>query len=378
MKYYAFIAALALLTACGSDQNDKNADLEKLTAKKDSLLEVSKELAEQIEEVNALIAKYDSAQKLTLVTAAEAQIGAFSNFFEVYGNVNSLENVLVQAEANGEIVSIEVREGERVNKGDVLMRLDADVLRKNVEEVESQLSLAEDVYNRRKRLREQNVGSEVQLLEAETNMNSLKKRLAGLERQLVMSTVRAPITGTVDKIIPKKGEFAAPGMQLMRLINLDKMYVEADIADRYSKVVNDGKRVLVSFPELGVKMDTVITRVSKFINPANRTYEALVHIDNPDRLIKPNALALLKIESMSLDSAVTVPVNTLQESSTGETFVYILEDKNGFYEVARREVTVGPSSQGRVAVFDGLNGTELLVDKGSRRVRDGQLVELKK
>lgn len=377
MKYIALFASLALLTACGSDQNStNNVEVEKLKSKKDSLLAVSQGIASEIEEVNALIAKYDPAKKLTKVTAADAQLGMFANYFEVYGNVDSRENVLVPAETNGEIVSIKVREGDRVNKGAVLMRLDDEVIRQNMEELQTQLKLAEDVYQRQKRLWENNVGSEMQYLEAETNVNSLKNRLAGLKKQLDMTVVKAPVTGTVDKIFPKEGEFAAAGMQLIRLINLDQMYIEADIADRYSRIVTDGKRVKVVFPELEITIDTVITRVSKFINPANRTYEALVKIDNKERLIKPNALALLKIESMHVDSAVTVPVRTLQESSTGETFVYVLNEENGHYKVLRKSVVTGPSYEGRILITDGLQGGEILVDKGSRRVRDGQLVEI--
>ncbi len=377
MKYIALFASLALLTACGSDQNSSNnVEVEKLKSKKDSLLAVSQGIAGEIEEVNALIAKHDSTKKLTKVTGAEAQLGTFANYFEVYGNVDSKENVLVPAETNGEIVSIQVREGDRVNKGAVLMRLDNEVIQQNVEELETQLKLAEDVYQRQKRLWENNVGSEMQYLEAETNVNTLRNRLAGLKKQLDMAVVKAPVTGTVDKIFPKEGEFAAAGMQLVRLINLDEMYIEADIADRYSRVVTDGKRVKVVFPELDITIDTVITRVSKFINPANRTFEALVRIDNQERLIKPNALALLKIESMYVDSAVTVPVRTLQESSTGETFVYVLKKENGYYQVVRKSVVAGPSYAGRILITDGLQGGEILVDKGSRRVRDGQLVEI--
>lgn len=378
MKYIAFFAGLAMLTACGSDQNsaNSNAEVEKLKTKKDSLLVVSQGIAAEVEEINALIAKHDTTKKLTKVTGADAQTGTFANYFEVYGNVDSRENVLVPAETNGEIASIKVKEGDVVNKGAVLMRLDDEVIRRNMEELQTQLKLAEDVFQRRKRLRENNVGSEIQYLEAETNVNSLKKRLEGLEQQMDMATVTAPVTGTVDKIFPKEGEFAAAGMQLVRLINLDKMYIEADIADRYSRIVTDGKRVKVVFPELDITMDTVITRVSKFINPANRTFEALVHIRNADRLIKPNALALLKIESMHVDSAVTVPVRTVQESSTGETFVYALIKQNGFFKVQRKGVKTGPSYDGRVLITDGLKGGEVLVDKGSRRVRDGQLVEV--
>lgn len=377
MKYIALFASLALLTACGSDQNStNNVEVEKLKSKKDSLLAVSQGIATEIEEVNALIAKHDSTKKLTKVTGADAQLGTFANYFEVYGNVDSKQNVLVPAETNGEIVSIQVREGNRVNKGAVLMRLDDEVLRQNVKELETQLKLAEDVYQRQKRLWENNVGSEMQYLEAETNVNTLKNRLAGLKKQLDMAVVKAPVSGTVDKIFPKEGEFAAAGMQLVRLINLDEMYIEADIADRYSRVVTDGKRVKVVFPELDITIDTVITRVSKFINPANRTFEALVRIDNQERLIKPNALALLKIESMYVDSAVTVPVRTLQESSTGETFVYVLKKENGYYQVVRKSVVAGPSYAGRILITDGLQGGEILVDKGSRRVRDGQLVEI--
>lgn len=377
MKLNAFYIALAgmFIVACGNSP-EGIGQLEKLISQRDSLKAEHAKLGEELAALEYTIGQLDTTQKLTKVTTMALKPSRFQHYFEIFGSVEADENVQLFPELPGEILQVMVNEGDRVTKGQTLMRLDSDILQRNIAEVETSLSLATDIYNRQKRLWDKKIGSEVQYLEAKNSKESLEKRLETLRTQQEQSTIKAPFAGVIDEIFSNEGEMANPAMPLIRLVNLREVYIQADVSERYVASVQAGTEVTVRFSSLNQEVDTRVALAGKFINPNNRTFRIRVPLENTDDLYKPNMLAALKIKDFEQDSAVVVPANLVQQSAAGDNFIYVLDRSTGKSQVRKVNVAIGLSYEDRVLVTDGLSGNEVLIDRGSRSVKDGQDVQV--
>ena len=373
MKKLLPIAAMLFLVACGQQVEN---ELTSLLAKRDSLKSEQSELVKELAKIEANIAKLDTTRKLTKVTTIGLTPEKFEHYFEIYGNVETDENITIQPEVAGKLISINVKEGQTVAVGDVLMQIDADVTRKNIEEVKTSLQLAQDIFDRQQRLWNKKIGSEVAYLQAKNNKESLEKRLETLKTQLEMAVVTAPFAGVVDEIFPKKGEVVAPGVPLIRLVNLDKVYIKADISEKYLATVGKGTKVKVGFPSLGISSDTSIALTGSYINPNNRTYTARINISNTSKQVMPNLLAVLKVKDYEKDSAIVIPSNLVQQSADGKDFTYIVVKSKGDSQIKKQLLKTGISYEGKTLVEFGLTGSEKLVYKGARSIKDGDIVEV--
>lgn len=377
MKQYLIIASASLLfVACGGSKED-NSDLAKLKKEKDSLTTLADEVGARVAEIDGLIADLDTTKKLTVVSNYQTSVESFKHYFEVHGVVETDQNVVIFPQAMGDIEKILVKEGQKVSKGQLLVQLDAEIIKRNIDEVETSLKLATTVYERQEKLWNQKIGSEIQYLEAETNKKSLENRLASLREQLAMSNVKAPFDGVVDEVFAKEGELAGQGTALVRLVNVSNIYIESDVSETYLKTIGKGSEVIVHFPSLEKEITAEIQQKGRFINPENRTFKIRVNIPNKDGDIIPNLLAELRIMDFESDSAVVIPTRLIQESPNGENFLYAIEKDGEKIHASKKVVETGYAYKGKTHVTAGLTGTEVLVDKGAKSVIDGQQVTLK-
>lgn len=294
----------------------------------------------------------------------------FSHSFSVQGNVETDGLATVTAEMPGTIEDIFVREGQRVSKGDPILKVDMSVMERSLQELKTQLSLAEDLYARQERLWSQEIGSEVEYLQAKTQVEALKNSQSTLLAQMDMAVVRAPFAGVVDRVFAKEGEMGAPGMPLARIVALDDMYVRAMVSDHYAGRVAAGMpaEVIVS----GV--DTVATqvgRVGQYINPANRTIEITLPLPEGTKFL-PNMFASVRLQDVALDSAVVVPSSLIQQDVEGNSFVFKVAD--GRAEKAIVEVEMG--SGDAMWVGRGLAFEDQIINKGASRVTTGEPVRI--
>jgi RND family efflux transporter MFP subunit len=306
------------------------------------------------------------------VTVIEVTPTPFAHSFSVQGNVETDRNALVTAEFGGLVEQVLVAEGQRVAKGDPLVTLNTSVMERSLEELRTQLALAEDLFGRQERLWNQGIGSEVEYLQARTQVDALKNSRATLLAQMDMAIVRAPFSGVVDRIFAKTGEMGAPGMPLARVIDLQDLYVRAMVSDHYAGKVSTGMPAEVVVG--GV--DTVATevgRVGQFINPANRTIEITLPLPEGTRLL-PNMFASVWLQDVALDSAVVVRSSLIQQDVAGNDFVYCAE--NG--KAVKRPVTIEMGSGDAMWVGSGLAYGDQIIDKGASRVTPGEPVRILK
>lgn len=371
------LSSIALLaTACKEPKSDLD-QLSEYRQERDSLVTLKDEINSRLIVLDEEINKLDTTKRLTLITALPVSKDTFEHFFTVLAEVNAARNVLIYPEAQGVIESILVKEGQSVRKGDLLIAIDADILRNNIVELESQLELATTIYNKRQTLWDQNIGSEVEYLQAKNNKESLEARLKALKAQYELSQVRAPFDGYVDDLPAKQGEMASPAMPLLRLIALDEVYLKGDVSERYLKQVKAGTYVDVAFESVGVRLPATISQVGNYIKPENRTFQIRIDLPNEQGLLKPNLLASVYIRDYKSDEATVLPNRVIQQSPDGRSFVYLFEegDKKGKGVIVRRYIETGMSYNELTEVRSGLKGGEQVVDKGARSVKEGQRVE---
>ena len=376
MKNGIIITIIAgVFAACSGSSTSDLTELDSLKNRRDSLKLSKDNLSAEIAAIESQIAALDTSKSLSLVTGYQVQRADFKHYFEVYGTVETDQNAQLFSETGGKITSINVKEGDKVSKGQSLITVDASVLREQEQEIKTRLELAETTFQKQKKLWDQQIGSEMQYLQSKNNRDALKNSLETIQAQIAMANIKAPFDGVIDEVYPKQGEM--PGLPLVRLINLKNVYIKADISENYLGRVKQGDAVEVSFPAMGIKKKSRIERTGQFINPGNRTFKIKTYLDNEDGKLMPNMVALLEIQDYSKDSGVVVPSAMILQGAGGQDYVYTIDSEEGISVVRKTEITVSNNYKGMALIEKGLLGGELLVDKGARSVRNGQQVTVK-
>jgi RND family efflux transporter MFP subunit len=309
-------------------------------------------------------------------TGTSVAVPEFSHWVSFQANVEARRNVVLNAEMGGVIRSVMVEEGQFVKAGKVLVVMDSDVMSQSIYEVESALELAEYMRDKQKKLFEQNLGTELDLKQAEGQVEQLERKRSTLRVQAGKSVLIAPFDGYVEDIGGYVGEMAAPQIPLVRFINLDKITITAEISEAYLNKIRAGSRAKIIFPTLKLEFDSVtITRAGKLINPANRTFKVEIDMDNPNGLIVPNLLAELYIMDESVNNAVVVPSQSVLEDKNGRKYLYIVTAEN---IVRRKYIQAGLSYNGMISVKEGLKAGETIVTVGADGLIDSMKVDVVK
>jgi RND family efflux transporter MFP subunit len=299
-------------------------------------------------------------------------LASFNEFVEVQGQVDAEQNVLALQQMPGMVTAIYVKEGQRVSKGQVLYVTDASTYEKQIAIVETQLSLATTAYEKQERLWAQNIGSEIQVLQAKANKEALEKQIATLRSTIELSKCKSPINGTVDEVRVKLGDMAAPS-QLMpgvRVVNASGLVVRAKLAEAQIGKVKSGDRVEIEFPDLHKSISSRITYVGQVIDKQTRTFNIEAKLDNNSANYKANMIAKLKINGLNVNNVIVVPTNVIQHGEN-ETYVLVAENKTA----VKKDITVGDSYNGKSIVTSGLKTGDAIITFGFSEVVAGQKIE---
>ena len=155
--------------------------------------------------------------------------------------------------------------------------------------------MANVLFEKQSNLWSQNIGTEIQYLQAQNNRESLNRRLKTLKSQLKMSEINAPFDGLVDKIVAKMGEFSQPGLPMVRLINPESNYLKADIPESLLGKFSVGDTVQVHFPNQNRNESSVISSLGQVINDQNRTFELEVAMPEVDFVVRPNQVVIIRL-----------------------------------------------------------------------------------
>ena len=372
--------SILIFSACQQDGAEKWPD--DLAGKKAMIKEkraALKALEADIALLKDEVMELDTTQQEETRRAVKIDtIGAenISRFVEIQSVVEADDAVMASSETGGRITKMSVREGQNVRKGQLIATVDMEAVNKQLSELQTALSLAEDVFQRQSKLWEQNIGSEIQYLQAKNNKERIEKSMETARFQMTKANVYAPISGVVDMSMKEAGEVAGPGEPIVKIMNTYKVKVVADVPERYLPVVKRGQTVEVHFPAVNEDRTLKISSVGRTINPANRTFEAEVELLNKNGIFKPNLMAIMKLKDFEAKDAVAIPLVLVQQEVSGKDYVYIKADGSNGAFAKKVYVELGERSEGNVIVTEGLNIGDQIVVEGGRGLAENELIEI--
>ncbi len=381
MKYlFPLLLITVLVLACQPEKLTPEEFLKQqetlLKEKQKELRSLTKVIGKLENTIDSLNPESEKEKPRTLVTTQDVSRKNFERFIDIQSNVQSDDVVMASSETGGRLLNVSVKEGSYVRKGQLIASVDMEAVNKQVDEVNKALELAADVYDRQKRLWDQNIGSEIQYLQAKNNKERLEKSLESVNYQLTKANVYAPSTGVVDMVFSKTGEMAGPGTPIVQILNTGVVKVVADVPEKYLKAIKRGEIVDIKFPALDREMKAKVSLIGSSINPSNRTFKVEVNIPNRDGLLKPNLLASMLIKDFSAKDAVVVPLELVQQEVGGSFYVFI-QDKNADGAVAKKVIVeTGESYDGEIIITKGLKGGEVLIVDGARGLANNELIQI--
>ena len=383
-KFYISILTLIIISCNSSGSSNitsliENGDLEELKKRKKEYVDTMNTMQVELNEINDGIAFLDENEKLTLVSNYEIKEKVFNSYMEAQANLKTRKNVLILPEFQGTLEQIFVYEGQYVQKGKLLAEINDSGLKEQLEQLTIQANFAKENFERTERLWNNNIGSEIQFLKSKTDFESSQKMVEQMKDRLAKTKIYAPFDGEVDEIISNQGSNLIPGVsQILRLVNLDKIYAEASVSEKYISFIEEGTEAIVQIPLLGKEIKSQIIQTGNFINPSNRTFRVEVPVENIDNKIKQNLDAKIKINIYSKKDAVVIPLRIVREDASGRNFVYVMNQdvKEGVYVTTKTFILLGNKNNTDVEVTEGLKIGDMIVLEGASIVEDSQRVKL--
>jgi RND family efflux transporter MFP subunit len=372
--YYILLVTMgAFIASCGG-----NAEGGSLADKRAKLIELQQQQAtlnEEIETLQSEIGKLDTNKVViaTDVVVSPIMSTEFQHFVEGTGRLEAENNVFVTPKMAGAITKIYVKEGDYVKKGQTVATIDNTIMKTSMDALNVQIATAQILFDKQESLWNQKIGTEVQYIQAKSQIDALKKQLATMKAQNDMNTVRSPISGYVDEVRSQAGELASPGMGILRVVNFDELKVVAEIPDTYAGTISKGDVVKIKFPDLQREVTATLKFVSQTISPVSRTFAIEANVPKFDKQLKPNLTAIVSINDQSRSGAIVIPRNLIQRTEEGElVYVAVVE---GDKKVARsRAVTTGLTYDGNIEITSGLSVGDMLITQGYQDVVDGQII----
>ncbi|MCO4820032.1 MAG: efflux RND transporter periplasmic adaptor subunit [Bacteroidetes bacterium] len=377
MKYLnLFAIATLIIMGCASkpesDLDKKRTELVDAEKALDSIQNVIAGIKEEITELDTT-----ARTKTFPVKVKEIATGAFQNPFQIQGLVESDQNVLISPEVPGNVVSVLVKEGQRVSKGQVIATLDGSIAGSQISELENALSLAKINFEKQERLWNKKIGSEMQYLQAKNQYENLEKSLNTARAQLGKYTLRSPIYGTVDEIMANPGELVG-GMTsgpVARIVNLKDIKIKANVSERYIGQIKKGQSVQLNFPSLGLEMTETVSAVSNVIDVNNRTFVVYVKPSKNLDKLKPNLLTLITAYDYVDKEAISIPTKLVRTDGE-KAFVFVVKTQGQKKIVEKRFIEIQKQFPSQTLIKSGLSEGDLLITEGVASVIVGDELKI--
>lgn len=385
MKYLAYLSTLSILLFISCGQEEKTVEEiiasgseTEIKEKRESLNKEMRQINSDLKKLDEKLESFEDNSDLALVEALKLEAKTFKHYIKVQGDVQTDENILVYPEFSGVLEKIYVSEGDEVKKGQKLATIDDGGQSSQLAEMKAQRELAKTRFERQKRLWDENIGSEIQFLEAKTAFEQIDNSVQQMQSQLDKATIYAPFDGKIDEIITDQGQVVAPSQTpIFRILNLGEMYVSANVPENFVGSIDVGTEAIVNIRAINKSFTAKVSQVSSNISESNRNFRVRVSIPDSIDFVKPNLIATVKLNDYSSENAIAIPENILQENASGESFTFALDmesDKIG--TAAQKTLKVGKSYEGEIEILKGLKADDIVVSEGARTIQKDEKVKV--
>ena len=377
-KITTVVLIMVIAMACGSSsspakKDDKKTELKKLKEEQTKLNEKIRKMEDELAKTDTSAAAQANAKLVEIKPIASNK---FTHYIDLQGKVDAENIAFVSPRGmGGQVKAIYVKQGDRVRKGQLLLRLDNVVTRQQIEQLKVQLDLAQTLYDRRKNLWDKQIGTEVELLQAKTNVENLQKQLALLNEQHSMSNVYAEISGVADVVNVKVGEYFTPstaGIKGIKIVNTNNLKVTVEVPENYLDKVDKGSEIEITLPDINKTVTSKVSVKGSLIDPSSRSFYIEAKIPASEDF-RPNQIALVRIQDYESNNAITIPMNTLQNDEKGK-YVMVAVNENGKLLARKRQIEVGELYGNNLEVKSGLKANDALITEGFQGLYDGQRV----
>jgi len=374
MKQILIICTVLFLTACSSNKGEKGSLAEKKSTL-EALMKDRDALSTKIVALESEIEQLDSSssnEKMKLVEVATLTNQDFSHYIELQGKITT-ENIyyVTPRGMGGQVKSMFVKQGDRVKKGQLLMKLEDGIIQQNIKQVESQLAFAKNIFSRQENLWRDGIGTEVQFLSAKNNVESLEKQLSLVKEQLSTTNVLAEAPGVIDAVSIKVGEtFMGSPLAGITIVDPSLLKATVDVPENYITKFKKGMKTIISIPDINKSINSQISLISETINITSRSFVAESKLTGV-KDIKPNQIAIVKVLDHESKNAIVIPVETVQTDEKGK-YVFIFSNENGKNIARKKSIEIGEFYDELIEVKSGLSTGDKIITKGFQGLYEGQ------
>ena len=381
MNKIFYLFTILLLFSCENNETFDNIlksnDIEKIKLARKTIVASQQDLNSKIEQLDNRIEELNENPQLPIVEVMSVTPSQFDHYIQVQGSVKSDQLISIFPEFSGVIKNIYVKSGDDVKKGQSLIKIDDGGLKEQLSQLEIKYELTKTTFERQKRLWEQKIGSEIQFLETKSMFEAQKQAINQLKKQIQKTLIQAPFSGTIDNVIVKLGEVVYPGRSnLMMLLNMDNLYVESNVPEKYISSIKTGNKVILEFPLIGKSVSSTVRQSGNYIHPINRTFKIEIDVKTNDFEVKPNLNSKVKINDYSNEKALMINQNIISVDSNNKEYVYKLFTKNNKDYVSKTTIETGKNDGKNIEVISGLSQGDLIVSEGIRKLVDNSRVKI--
>lgn len=366
-KAIKFGIGILFLAACAG-----KSDQQKLEKLKKEKAEIQTKIEKLTDEIRKAGGDTLVKEKLKEVACISMEPKTFKSFIEVQGRVDAEESVALSSMIMGTVTQILVKPGDEVAKGQTLAETDTRAMQQQLSDLQVNLEMANELYQKQKNLWDQKIGTEIQYLQTKTAKESLEKKMGALQEQIRMGKIITPISGTIDGVNIKIGQMIAPGLPAITVINFANLKVKADVAEKFAGRVRKGNEVKIQFPDTHDSITAKVSFAARGINALNRTFLVEILLD-PGKEYHPNMVAKLKINDYTSSSPVMVIPMKFVQRGTKDTYIFVVNEK----KVVRKIIEIGRIFDGLAEIKSGLQTGDKLIVAGYDMVNEGDLVLVK-
>jgi membrane fusion protein (multidrug efflux system) len=289
---------------------------------------------------------------------------AVRNQIDITGTIDANERVNLVSQTAGNITGIYFIEGTRVSKGQLLVKVYNQDLQSSLQQIQAQMILAHDIYNRNKILLEKEAVSKEEYGTSLSSLNAMKAQADVIKAQISRTEIRAPFSGTIGLRNVSPGGYLSPSTTIATLVNIDPAKVTFSVPERYLSIIGKGSKVTFTVESSRENFNATVYAIEPALDANSRTITVRAKAPNPKGLLSAGAFAKINLTLDQIPKTIMVPTEcVIPDLKSSKVYVY----KNGI--AVAKNVKTDLRTDTKIQIIDGLKAGDSIVVSGLIQIR---------